>query len=101
MYHLRSTYNNRMDFPFKGLKIHNACGANKSMNIHDTQKKVGLPESHCCLAKYCKRNIRGTLIFADFAQNSASANSKTCENICDILYAHFGHVGVVYIDHVC
>ena len=26
----------------------------------------------------CKRgNIRGTLIFANFAQNSASANSKT------------------------
>ena len=46
---------------------------------------------------YCKsENIRGTLIFANFTQNSASANSKTCENICDILYAHFGHVGVVY-----
>ena len=46
---------------------------------------------------YCKRgNIRGTLIFADFAQNSASANSKTSENICDILYAHLGHIGVVY-----
>ena len=41
---------------------------------------------------YCKSgNIRGTLIFANFAQNSASANSKTRENICDILYAHFGH----------
>ena len=36
------------------------------------------------------------VIFADFAQNSASANSKTRENICDILYAHLGHVGVVY-----
>ena len=46
---------------------------------------------------YCKRgNIRGTLIFANFAQNSASANSKTRENICDIMYAHLGHVGVVY-----
>ena len=44
----------------------------------------------------------GTLIFVNFAQYSASANSKTRENICDILYAHFGHVGVVYlIDHVC
>ena len=50
--------------------------------------------------QYCKSgNIRGTLIFANFAQNSASANSKTRENICDILHAHFGHVGV--IDHVC
>ena len=38
--------------------------------------------------KYCKSgSIRGTLIFADFVQNSASANSKTRENICDILYA--------------
>ena len=46
---------------------------------------------------YCKSgNIRGALIFANFAQNSASANSKTRENICNILYAHFGHVGVVY-----
>ena len=46
---------------------------------------------------YCKSgNIRGTLIFADFAQNSASANSKTRKNICDILYEQFGHVGVVY-----
>ena len=46
---------------------------------------------------YCKSgNIRGTLIFVNFTQNSASANSKTRENICDILYAHFGHVGVVY-----
>ena len=46
---------------------------------------------------YCKRgNIRGTLSFADFAQNSASANSKTRENICNILYAHLRHVGVVY-----
>ena len=46
---------------------------------------------------YCKRgNIHGTLIFANFAQNSASANSETRENICDILYAHLGHVGVVY-----
>ena len=47
--------------------------------------------------EYCKSwNIRGTLIFANFAQNSASANSKTRKNICNILYAHFGHVGVVY-----
>ena len=40
--------------------------------------------------------VHCTLIFADFAQNSASANSKTRENIlfCNILYAHFGHVGV-------
>ena len=46
---------------------------------------------------YCKRgNIRGTLIFVNFAQISASANSKTLENICDTLYAHLGHVGVVY-----
>ena len=46
---------------------------------------------------YCKSgNIRGTLIFAYFAQNSARANSKTRENICDILYAHFKHVGIVY-----
>ena len=53
-----------------------------------------------CLQKqmiYCKSgNICGTLIFANFAQNSTSANSKTRENICDILHAHFGHVGVVY-----
>ena len=49
------------------------------------------------LFAYCKRgNICGTLIFTNFAQNSASANSKTRENICDILYAHLGHVGVVY-----
>ena len=33
------------------------------------------------------------IIFANFAQNSASANSKTRENI---LYAHFGHGRVVY-----
>ena len=46
---------------------------------------------------YCKcGNIRGALIFCEFAQNSASANSKIRENICDILYAHLGHVGVVY-----
>ena len=46
---------------------------------------------------YCKSgNIRGTLIFANFAQNSASAISKTRENICNILYAHFGHLGAVY-----
>ena len=39
--------------------------------------------------QYCKRgNIRGALIFADFAENSSRANSKTRENICDILYAH-------------
>ena len=51
----------------------------------------------CELSMYCKRgNIRGTLIFANFAQNSASANSKTRKNICDILYAHLEHVGVVY-----
>ena len=51
------------------------------------------------ICNYCKSgNIRGALIFANFAQNSASANSKTRENICDILYAHFGHVpvGAVY-----
>ena len=49
------------------------------------------------LTKYCKSgNICGALIFANFAQNSASTNSKTRENICDILYAHFGHVVVVY-----
>ena len=61
--------------------------------------------SVCCFWKYILKanrdtvksgNIRGTLIFANFAQNSASANSKTRENICDSLYAHFGHVGVVY-----
>ena len=45
---------------------------------------------------YCKRGkIRGALSFANFAENSSSANSKTRENICDILYAHLGHVGVV------
>ena len=32
---------------------------------------------------YCKSgNIRGTLIFRVFRANSASANSKTRENIC-------------------
>ena len=42
------------------------------------QKKV--------ISKYCKRgNIRGALIFAE---NSSSANSKTRENIYNILYAH-------------
>ena len=46
----------------------------------------------CNIFKYCKRgNICGTLIFANFEQNSASANSKTRENISDILYAHLGH----------
>ena len=40
-------------------------------------------------------NIRGAYIFANFEQNSASANSKTRENIFKILYAHFGYVGVV------
>ena len=46
--------------------------------------------------KYCKSgNIRGTLIFAYFAQIQEAriqkpANSKTRENICNILYAHFG-----------
>ena len=45
---------------------------------------------------YCKSgNICGALIFANFAQNSASMNSKTHQK-CDILYAHFGHVVVVY-----
>ena len=29
-------------------------------------------------------------------KNSASANLRTCENICNIFYAHFGHVRVVY-----
>ena len=39
---------------------------------------------------YCKsHNIRSAFIFVNFAQNSASANSKTRKNICDILYAHF------------
>ena len=48
------------------------------------------------LMLYCKSGIiRGALIFANFTQNSASANSKTRTNICDILYAHFGHVGAV------
>ena len=43
---------------------------------------------------YCKRgNICGTLIFAVFQQ---ARIKKPRENICDILYAHFGHVGVVY-----
>ena len=42
---------------------------------------------------YCKSgNICGALIFANFAQNSAGANSKPCKNICNILYAHFQHV---------
>ena len=41
------------------------------------------------LSTYCQTgNICGTLIFANFAQNSASANLKIRENICDILYAH-------------
>ena len=45
----------------------------------------------------CKSgNSRGTLIFCGFRANSASTNSKTRKNICDILYAYFGHVGVVY-----
>ena len=58
---------------------------------------VCLREKETYLVWYCKSgNICGTLIFAKFAQSSASANSKTRENICDILYAHFGHVGVVY-----
>ena len=43
-------------------------------------------EKTSSLMRYCKRgNIRGALIFAE---NSSSANSKTRENICDILYAH-------------
>ena len=59
-----------------------------------TTKRVKRPMA---FKGYCKRgNIRGALIFANFAQNSASANSKAHENICNILYAHFGHVGVVY-----
>ena len=36
------------------------------------------------------------LISVNFAQNSASVNSKTRKNICDIVCAHLGHVGVVY-----
>ena len=55
---------------------------------------------HCY--NYCKSgNIRGTLIFRVFRANSASANSKTRENICNILYAHFGHVQELCIDHMC
>ena len=47
-------------------------------------------------------NIRDTFIFLNFVQFSVSANSKTRENICDILYTHFGHVGLVYwVDHAC
>ena len=46
---------------------------------------------------YCKRgNIPGTLIFADFAVFQQARIQKPRENICDILYAHFGHVGVAY-----
>ena len=42
---------------------------------------------------YCKSgNICGALIFMNFAQNSASAIQKPGKNICDILYAHFGHL---------
>ena len=45
---------------------------------------------------YCKSgNIRGTLIFADFAQIQ-QARIQNPQKFCDILYAHFGHVGVVY-----
>ena len=44
-------------------------------------------------AKYCKLgNIRGN-IFANFGQQARI--QKPAENICDILYAHLGHVGVV------
>ena len=42
-----------------------------------------------CQATYCKRwNIRGTLIFADFTQLPAIANSKTRKNI-SIICAYF------------
>ena len=56
------------------------------------------PPNHSILSpNYCKSgNIRSALIFTNFAQNSASANSKPHENICDILYAHFVHIGVEY-----
>ena len=46
-------------------------------------------------AKVCG-NIQGALIFANFTPNLPSANSKTRENICDTLCAHFEHVGLVY-----
>ena len=46
---------------------------------------------------YCKSgNIHGTLIFAYFAQIQQARIQKPRETICNILYAHFGHVGVVY-----
>ena len=47
---------------------------------------------------YCKRgNICGALIFTE---NSSSANSKTRENIADVLYAHL-NMQELCIDHTC
>ena len=53
------------------------------------------------IRKYCKSgNIRGTLIFAYFAQIQQARIQKPAKNICNILYAHFGHIGVVYWPYV-
>ena len=45
---------------------------------------------------YCKRgNIRGALIFVNFVQNSASANSKTRKNSAIFCMHILENVGVV------
>ena len=46
---------------------------------------------------YCKRgNIRGTLIFADFAVFQQARIQKPAKIFAIFCHAHFGHVGVVY-----
>ena len=53
------------------------------------------------LEGYCKSgNIRGTLIFAKFTQNSASTNSKT-RKIFAIFCMHILDTQELCIDHVC
>ena len=53
------------------------------------------------ISQYCKKwEYLRYINFRVFRANSASANSKTRENICNTLYAHFGHVGVVYGPYV-
>ena len=57
-------------------------------NVPDTPS-TGIPS---CYISSCEITTVKVEIFT--VHNSA--NSKTCESICDSLYTHFGYVVVVY-----
>ena len=82
--------------PLESSCIRRRSNTTSSQPEREREQYANSEQEHWYRVHYCKSgNIGGAFIFANFEQNSASANLKTRKNICDIVYAHFEHVGVV------